>query len=212
MPLRPGKEITAAPFFDGDVPASETEAVRGREAHVLVGRADTIVRDECAGRVCEDVGGKKRRDEHVRAHHDGHGRQHPPQITPAAASFDAPRAPQRSHAQSDQQQTRRNGKKPGVVVPGEPAGLEVVDGLDAGDQSEDTEQNRERATPARTKPRVERGEEEQRGERNETADEMITGRRARLRLQEAVVDDVQRDDKCGANAEHRLPTRERGGA
>ena len=47
--------------------------------------------------------------------------------------------------------------------------------------------------------------------RHQAADEMIAGRRARLRLQEAVVDDVQRDDKHGANAEHHLPTRHYGG-
>ena len=47
---------------------------------------------------------------------------------------------------------------------------------------------------------VEQSRGAEQGERDEPADEVIAGRRPRIRLQEAVVDDVQRD---GADREPR---------
>ena len=52
---------------------------------------------------------------------------------------------------------------------------------------------RERAAPAAAQARISPGGEPEQGERDEAADEVVAGRGAGLRLQEVVVEHVQRD-------------------
>ena len=64
--------------------------------------------------------------------------------------------------------------------------------MPAGD-AEHAERQRQRAAPAAAQARIRPGGKAQQGERDEPADEMVARRGAGLRLQEVVVDHVQRD-------------------
>ena len=72
-------------------------------------------------------------------------------------------------------------------------------GLGPGDDPERAEHQRHRPAPAAAQARIRPGREREHGERDEAADEVIARRRARRRLQEAVVEHVQRDR---GDAEH----------
>ena len=91
--------------------------------------------------------------------------------------------------------TRRTmARKPGEVVARDRALGRVVDGLDTGHDPESAEEEREcRAEPG-AQPRVGPRGEDEHGQRDEAADEVVARRRPRLRLEEVVVRDVERDD------------------
>ena len=66
-------------------------------------------------------------------------------------------------------------------------------GLDPGDDPEHADQQSDRRAGPASHARVGRRRQPERRQRHEAADEMIAGRGARLRLEERVVDHVQRD-------------------
>jgi hypothetical protein len=76
----------------------------------------------------------------ARADKCGDSYERPPQPTAAPTVVDPPRPPQRHCAHTDEKQTDGNRRETGVVVPGEPARVEVVEALDPDDDAEDPEQ------------------------------------------------------------------------
>ena len=72
-------------------------------------------------------------------------------------------------------------------------------GLGPGDDPERAEHERHRSAATAAHAGIGPGRERENGERDEAADEVIAGRRARRRLEEAVVEHVQRDR---GDAEH----------
>ena len=71
----------------------------------------------------------------------------------------------------------------------------VVERLDAGGDAEHAEGQRECAAPAAAQARIHPAGEAQQRERDEPADEVVAGRRAGLRLEVVVVEDVERDQR-----------------
>ena len=83
----------------------------------------------------------------------------------------------------------------GVVVTGRADLGRVVHGLDPGDDPEEAAQERERPAPPSAQARMGPGREREQGERDESADEVIAGGGPGLRLDEPVIDHVDRDDR-----------------
>ena len=70
-----------------------------------------------------------------------------------------------------------------------------MDGFRSGQDAEEAGQERDRRARACTQSRVDDAGQDEEPEWDETADEVVTGRGARVRLQEVVVDDMQGDDR-----------------
>src|SRR5439155_14484972 len=116
-------------------------------------------------------------------------------VATARAVVCASRRPEGRGAEADEQESGRNREQAGVVVPGG-ADLEaVVAGLaHSGDDAEQSERDRERPTQSCAEARICGRESQERGERRETADEVVGGGSAGLRLDEVVVEQVHGDD------------------
>jgi hypothetical protein len=69
-----------------------------------------------------------------------------------------------------------------------------VDGLRTAEDSEEAAQERDRRARSCTQARVGDAGHDEQPEWDQTADEVVTGRSAGVRLQEVVVDDMQGDD------------------
>ena len=110
-----------------------------------------------------------------------------------------------THPQPDQHDAGCKREKARVVV-ARGADLDrVVDGLARADRDpEDPERERDRRAGSGTNVRVEPREPEQDRERNQAADEMVTSGGSRLRLQEVVVEDVERDQADRSPREREL--------
>jgi hypothetical protein len=129
-------------------------------------------------------------DDEVRADQEPEGDQHTARVAPnEPAAF--PRPPEGHRPDAHEQRASGDQEDPGVVVPGETVLPHVVAGLrGAHDDHEDADPERERRPRAGPETRVGPGAKHEERGLDQTADEVITGRRTRLRLQEVVVDDV----------------------
>ena len=87
---------------------------------------------------------------------------------------------------------------------GRPAVERVVRGLGATENAEEADEERQRRPHPRPRAAVPDRDSRKHRQRREAADEMVGRRGARLRLQEAVVDDVDRDDGDRARRQHTL--------
>ena len=81
----------------------------------------------------------------------------------------------------------------------------VIDRLHPGDDPEKSEEDRQRCPQPRPNAWGESAKSQEQGHRNEPADEMISCRRGGLRLQEVVVEHVDRDDQEGRSQDELLP-------
>jgi hypothetical protein len=135
-----------------------------------------------------------------RRYQDGHDdercprEQEPPPVAADECVVGVSRRPQRDGAEADEHDAGTQGEEARVVV-ARGADLErVVESLARADHDpEDPERERDRGARSRADARVEPGEPQQDGERDETADEVIVYARSGLRLQEVVVEDVEGD-------------------
>ena len=128
------------------------------------------------------------------------GEQETPAVPPPQPIVHASRPPQRDRPDTEQQEAREYRQQARVVVARRPDRSRVVDGLRAGEHAEVAQQERDRAAGAGAEPAVERGGSEEQGKRHEAANQMVARCGARIRLEEVVVEDVQRDD-TGAEQE-----------
>ena len=178
----------------GDEPAPQGATIGGRERHVLVRDAQAGGRGAHGSRVRAHVGDRDGLD-HEEPDQDGNAhQQRPAQIAARPAAVPPPLPPERGEPGPEQGQPRQEREPPGVVVSGGAVLEGVVGGLGAGDHSEDADAQRQRRAEPRTDPRIGEGGGDQDGDLRQPAGEMIPGRRARLGLQERVVDDVDGDD------------------
>src|SRR6185436_8192051 len=99
--------------------------------------------------------------------------------------------------QYDECETGRDRQQSTVVVSGHPAVAPVVDRLGGSDHAQQTEHYRDRSACAGSQPGIGPDCEHEDYEGDEAAEEVITGRGARLRLKEAVVSDMNPDHAGG---------------
>ena len=103
------------------------------------------------------------------------------------------RPPERDQPQPEQRQPGAGREEAGEVVARRADLGRVVQGLDPGDDPEEADHQRDRRAGAAAHARVHERRQRERGQRNQPADQMIGGRRARLRLQEGVIGHMQAD-------------------
>ena len=124
LPLRPrapreGDDSGAVPR--GHEPALEAQAVARREGDVLVGGAEVRSRHLRAGGVRDDVGDGSR-EQHLRDEDEHADRDRgAPEVAPQPAVVGAARAPERSHADAEQEEAGGDRQEPGEVVAGRAA-------------------------------------------------------------------------------------------
>ena len=176
-------------------PALEPEPVARREGDVLVSGAEVRSRHFGPRGVRDDVGDRGReehlRDEDEHAERD-RGAPKVPAQTPVVG---AARAPERHGPDAEEHEPGEHRQEAGEVVAGRPAVQRVVHGLGAAEDAEEAGEERQRRAHSGPGPPVQgRGACEER-QGHEAADEVVGHRGARLGLQEAVVDDVQRDER-----------------
>jgi hypothetical protein len=112
--------------------------------------------------------------------------------TPAAV-VGAPRAPEHSDADAEQDEAAGQREEACEIVAGGAVGDGVVDGLDAGDDAEEAENERQCRAGPRPHARVRPGGDDDERELCQPARQMVGGRHARFGLEEVVVDDVEPD-------------------
>ena len=178
----------------GDVPAVQLQPVARPEGDVLVRGPEPRGRHDRARRMREHVGGGDRHDEDDEDDQAGEGEQQPPPVSAREPVVRTPGPPERHHAETEEHDAGCQREKPRVVV-ARGADLDrVVDGLARADRDpEDPERERNRRAGSGADVRVEPREPEQDRERNQAADEVVTGGGSWLRLQKVVVEDVERD-------------------
>ena len=179
-----------------DVPPLEREPVARRERHLLVGRTELGRRHDGPRHVREDVREREGKQEDVDT-------RTPPARSRSRRTYRHQRLssvrrdpPQSRRTDTDKHETRAEREQPGVVVAGGADLERVVDGLGCPDDDpEDPEEEGDAARGAGAEAAVYPRSDEQHGERHEAAHQMVAGRHAGLRLQEVVVDDVDRDQR-----------------
>ena len=194
----PSREVDdGGPVARRDVPALQAQPVGGREADVLVRDAQRVRGHVRALDVRDGIGEQHRLSDEER-------RQ---KLRRRASS--ARRMTRRSRLPSrrrerhsvttpipSQQQAGGDGQQPGEVVTGRADGGGVVAGLEGADtHAEDTHGQRQQAAPPRPHPPVRPGGRRQQRHRDEPAGQVVGRGGACRRLQEAVVHDVQRDER-----------------
>ena len=116
------------------------------------------------------------------------------QVAAAAAVVGAPALPERPDPDPEQDEAGGQGEEAGEVVTGGSVRERVVDRLDAGDDAEEAEEERQRRTRSGPHARVRPGGGDDQRELCQPARQMVDGRHARLGLEEVVVDDVEPDE------------------
>ena len=185
------------------VPALELEAVARGERHPLEVGAQLGLRHDGAPQVRVEVAPAQRRDDEQGDDGARGAEQRSAQVTPRVAVVLAAGPPQRHGAEPEQREPGGDREQPGVVVAGRADLDRVAHGLDAGDDAEHAGDERERPAAAAAQARVRPSRERERRKRHQAADEVIADAGARLRLQEVVVEHVQRDDGDGESERSR---------
>ncbi len=177
-----------------DVPAPQSQPVARRELHVLVGRAEIGRRHMCAGCMGDDVRDRDREQEDAGDDSRHDDEQSAPAVAPPEAVVR--RRDRHNVTPPNESSTRpaRSASSPRVVVAGRPDLSRVVNGLGAAEHAEEADEERGHSAGARAKAAVARPRGDEQRERYEAAHQVVAGAHPRIRLQEAVVDDVQRDD------------------
>ncbi len=211
-PERPGKAITVRAVARGDEPALEPQAVARCEADVLVRGAEVRGRDDRARSVRGEVPDRDRHQERRNQHDDTGKNEAAAEIAAAATVIRTPRPPERPDPDPEQNEAAGQGEEAGEVVTGGSVRVRVVDRLDAGDDAEEAEEERQRRTCPRPQARVCPGGGDDQCELCQPARQMVDGRHARLGLQEVVVHDVEPDKAERAQGEVPLGGEARQGA
>jgi hypothetical protein len=118
------------------------------------------------------------------------------QAAPVAARpgvGESPRGPKDPDAERGETEACGDAQQAGEVVTGRACLARVVQRLAAGDESEESGQERKRRLHAPAEPREREDGERERRERHDAAGQMVAGGRGGLRLHEGVVGDVQGD-------------------
>ena len=174
----------------------QRQPVRGREGHVLVRDAELVLRHHGTLDVSDGIREQHRLHNEVRRKN----RHHDEQRAPDDASPDPPgaasRVPQPPQAETDEQRASGDREQSGEVVARGTDGGGVVAGLDQADADpEHANRHRQHGAPSGAHPpEAPRGRGEQRG-RNQGADQMVGRGGARRRLQQSVVEHVERDER-----------------
>ncbi len=159
-----------------------------------MGDAELWRRHYGAGGVREDVRERERKQDDISADDRDRRLHESAQVATDKAVVSASRRPEGRRAETDEQQTSREREEAGVVVPRGADLQAVIAGLaHSGDDPEQSQRDRDRRTEPGAKARIRGREGNERGERHETADEVIGGRGAGFGLDEVVVDQMHRD-------------------
>ena len=141
----------------------------------------------------DDVRLGQRVHDEVEAEQDPHCRQRSARVSPEPGAALA-RTPEGHEPDADEKQTGWDAEESGVVVAGEAPVAVFVDGLAGHHRQESPDEDRERRPYTGLKARVGPGEEHEEPDLHEASPQVIRGRRPGLRLEEVVVDDVERAD------------------
>jgi hypothetical protein len=145
----------------------------------------------------DDVGDRQRQQDDIRDDERRGGDQSTPPVPPPQAVVAASRTPERRGADAQQYEPGDHREQAGVVVAGRPDLCGVVRGLGADEQTEEPREQRCRTAGSRAQVRIDGGAQAEERDEREPTDQMVGGRDPCIRLQEAVVDDVQGDHRQG---------------
>ena len=183
-----------APFCDGtNQPSSRSPSLVVKETSSGVG-AEVRGRDDRPRRVRDDVPDRDRHQERRNQHDDAGENEAAAQVAAAAAVVGAPRPPERPDADAEQDEAAGQREEAGEVVAGGAVGEGVVDGLDAGEDAEEAEQQREGGAGTGADAPVCPGAGRDERQEREPSRKVVDRRHAGLGLQEVVVGDVEPDE------------------
>ena len=130
-----------------------------------------------------------------------------PRVPPPEAVVAPPRRPERDDAETEEREPGEDRQQPREVVPRGAGRQRVVHRLGAGEDAEEAGEEGDGRARAGAEASVEHACGSEQGEWDEAAEDVVAGGCPGVRLQEAVVDDVECDD-ADREARERRPRSE----